>query len=226
MKAVTRSTAFTRIRCIMMCMIVTLPAVNSMGQSQRAPTSSAAYRFDGTISRRVLENYLDRSVTMAYFLVTGRLEGNRDYRYRNDDVRLIENIGAKFIGRAIYRWNGESLLNDPNFWTNARALIDRVHAFDPDVIFQGCLFETISRDVNRVRIPACPIGYGQEVRPDEPGATAEETSQSESEVGARAIVQVGYRFLPGLVVAVRGSYQGRTIYHAGPGVGGAVRYTW
>jgi len=112
------------------------------------------YHFDGTISREVLENYLDRSVTMAYFLVTGKPEGGREYLYRDDDVRLIRNIGAKFIGRAIYRWNGESRLNDPNFWTDARSLIDKVHAFDPDVIFQGCLFETISPEVNLVRIPS------------------------------------------------------------------------
>jgi len=112
------------------------------------------YRFDATISREVLENYLDRSVTMAYFLVTGRPEGNREYLYRDDDIRLIRNIGAKFIGRAIYRWNGEGLLNDPNFWTNAKALIEKVHAFDPDVVFQGCLFETISREVNTVNIPS------------------------------------------------------------------------
>jgi hypothetical protein len=112
------------------------------------------YHFDGTISREVLENYLDRSVTMAYFLVTGKAEGNREYPYREDDVRLIRNIGAKFIGRAIYRWNGEDRLNDASFWTDAKALIDRIHAFDPDVIFQGCLFETISTRVNSVKIPS------------------------------------------------------------------------
>lgn len=112
------------------------------------------YHFDGAISREVLENYLDGSVTMAYFLVTGKTEGNREYTYRDDDVRLIQNIGAKFIGRALYRWNGESRLNDPDFWEGARTLVHRIHAHDPDVIFQGCLFETISTDVNRVRIPA------------------------------------------------------------------------
>jgi len=112
------------------------------------------YRFEETISREVLENYLERPVTMAYFLIPGRNESNFEYLYRDDDVRLIQNIGAKFIGRAIYRWNGESRLNDPNFWKDAKALIDRVHAFDPDVIFQGCLFETISRDAERVRIPS------------------------------------------------------------------------
>ncbi len=116
-------------------------------------STPATYRFEGTISREVLENCLDRSVTMAYFLVTGKPEGNREYLYRDDDVRLIRNIGPKFIGRAIYCWNGESRLNDPNFWTDAKALIEKVHAFDPDVIFQGCLFETISREVNRVKIP-------------------------------------------------------------------------
>ena len=123
-----------------------------------AETSSAAklldYRFDETISREVLENYLERSVTMAYFLVTGKAEGNRKYPYRQDDIRLIRNIGAKFIGRAIYRWNGEDRLNDPSFWSDAKALMDKVHAFDPDVIFQGCLFETISRRVNSVKIPS------------------------------------------------------------------------
>ena len=121
-------------------------------------TSSKAklldYRFDETISREVLENYLERSVTMAYFLVTGKAEGNREYPYRQDDIRLIRNIGAKFIGRAIYRWNGEDRLNDPSFWSDAKALMDKIHAFDSDVIFQGCLFETISRRVDSVKIPS------------------------------------------------------------------------
>jgi hypothetical protein len=112
------------------------------------------FRFDGTISREVLENYLDHSVTMAYFLVTGTPEGNRPYLYREDDVRLIRNIGAKFIGRAIYRWGGESRLNEPGFWVDAKTLIKRIHSFDPDVIFQGCLFEIVTRNVVRVSIPA------------------------------------------------------------------------
>ncbi|MFT4637208.1 MAG: hypothetical protein ACI8T1_000517 [Verrucomicrobiales bacterium] len=63
------------------------------------------YRFDGKgISREVLENYLDRSVTMAFYLVSEKPEGRRVYPFHADDVRFIKNIGAKFIGRAIYRW--------------------------------------------------------------------------------------------------------------------------
>lgn len=120
-----------------LCCLVTTSLVVGLFFSKRqvhaAGTPSKAqqldYHFDGTISREVLENYLDRSVTMAYFLVTGKVEGNREYLYREDDARLIRNIGAKFIGRAIYRANTRS----PNcpigysqeetikkIWSNAR----------------------------------------------------------------------------------------------------------
>jgi hypothetical protein len=47
-----------------------------------------------------------------------------------------------------------------------------------------------------------------------------------SDVGARAIAQVGYQLTNELALAVRGSYQGRTINHAGPGAGLAVSYQW
>jgi hypothetical protein len=48
----------------------------------------------------------------------------------------------------------------------------------------------------------------------------------QGEVGARVILQAGYRITPELVVAGRLSYQGRTINHAGPGLGAAVTYEW
>ena len=68
---------------------------------------SSPYYFDGTISRQVLENYLDRAVTMGYFLVPGEPEGY-EFPYWEDDLRLIRNVGAKFIGRAsssVLRWS-------------------------------------------------------------------------------------------------------------------------
>jgi hypothetical protein len=49
---------------------------------------------------------------------------------------------------------------------------------------------------------------------------------SSTDIGARAIVQVGYQLTDELVLAVRGSYQGRTINHAGPGAGLAASYQW
>ncbi len=74
--------------------------------------------------------------------------------------------------------------------------------------------------------PAGVSRRGEQVRPGDAGASQDLTSHDQGEVGARAIAQVGYRFLPTLVIAVRGSYQGRTINHAGPGFGGAVSYQW
>lgn len=58
------------------------------------------------------------------------------------------------------------------------------------------------------------------------GVAPEALSTDTADIGARAIVQVGYRFTPELTVSLRGSYQGRTIRHAGPGVGAGVTYEW
>jgi len=116
-------------------------------------SKNSPYYFDGPISREVLERYLDRAVTAGYFLVPGTPE-NYEFPYREDDIRMLENIGAKFIGRAIYRWAEESKLNDPVFLNYAQRLIDRMHDFDPEIIFQGCLFEHVSTDVNNLVIPA------------------------------------------------------------------------
>ena len=111
------------------------------------------YYFDGSISREVLENYLDRSVTAGYFLVPGTPE-NYLFPFKEDDFRMIQNIGAKFIGRSFYRWSEESKLGDPAFFTYAKRLIGRMHEFDPEIIFQGCIFENVSTDVDNLAIPA------------------------------------------------------------------------
>ena len=47
-----------------------------------------------------------------------------------------------------------------------------------------------------------------------------------SDIGVRVIGQLGYRVIPSLTLALRGSYQGRTINHAGPGGGAAVIYAF
>jgi hypothetical protein len=81
----------------------------------------------------------------------------------------------------------------------------------------------------RIEVTDQPAGFlalRDEVRPDRPGATPDETSRAEGDIGTRAIAQVGYRIAPEVEIAVRGSYQGRTIWHAGPGVGGGVKVQW
>ena len=126
---------------------------NQIDKNKPVFSKKSPYYFDGSISRQTLENYLDRSVTMGYFLVPGTPEGYQ-LPYKHDDIRMIKNMGAKFIGRAIYRWSEESRLGDPEFLVYAKAMIDTVHAFDPEIIFQGCLFESVSNDVNNLKIPS------------------------------------------------------------------------
>jgi len=64
------------------------------------------------------------------------------------------------------------------------------------------------------------------VRPDRDDFSPDNTSVEVNDIGVRGIAQVGYRIADAFVVALRGSYQGRTINHSGPGFGGALSYTW
>jgi hypothetical protein len=84
-------------------------------------------------------------------------------------------------------------------------------------------------------LPRFPILLRTEVTNQPAGAAVSQptttstvlpASTGQGEVGARAIAQVGYRATPHLELALRASYQGRTITHAGPGAGAAVSYEW
>jgi hypothetical protein len=113
-------------------------------QSAPAYTRPGGYEFDGTISRAVLENYLSRSITME-----GLLNGRGDLR---DDIRMLRNAGAKYIGRALCLWGAEA--NFTNNIERARLAIPRVLAADPQMILEACVFETVSPRVSQIPIPA------------------------------------------------------------------------
>lgn len=115
---------------------------------------AADFKFEKNISREVLENYLERSVTMAEFATSPKFLIDGAYPDKAEDVRYIKNIGAKFIGRAIYRWGREDAFTDPEFLDYAKNLMAQIHADDPEVIFQACAFEMISTNVEKVKIPA------------------------------------------------------------------------
>ncbi len=106
------------------------------------------------ISEASLNNYLSRAVTMAEFLTVDPYNIDGSQSKKNDDIRLIHNIGAKFIGRAIYRWCKESSFNQPQFLSEAAKLIKKVHLKDPEIIFQAAVFEAVSTEVNELDIPA------------------------------------------------------------------------
>ena len=111
--------------------------------STQATAKPRDYRFDRVISREVLEDYLSRSISME-----GLLNGRGDL---DDNVRMLKATGAKFIGRALCLWAGEGeLLANLE---RARQQIPRLHAADPDMILQACIFEIVTTQVERVPVP-------------------------------------------------------------------------
>lgn len=124
----------------------TLAAASPAGETTPSTFSGETtlwHGFDRTISRQVLENYLSRSIT-----VEGLVNGRGDLK---DNTRMLKGIGAKYLGRALCLWGAEN-----NFLANverARQQIPQVLAADPEMIVEGCVFETVSPKVNDIEIP-------------------------------------------------------------------------
>src|SRR5512139_3297001 len=132
----------SRPSCLMA--IFALTAFCSILQSASAAEApSRNYQFDKTMSREVLGNYLSRSITME-----GLLNGRGDLE---DNIRMLKSMGAKFIGRSLCLWGGEAnLLRNLE---RAKQQLPRVHAADPDMILQACIFEIVTTQVNQVSVP-------------------------------------------------------------------------
>lgn len=101
------------------------------------------YYFDTTIDKEVLENYLSRSVTAAFFIHTKTLE---------DDLRAIKNLGVKFIGRASGIWEPDP--DDEEHFRKSKYLADRIHEVDPEIIIQACIFEAVYRHIENFKVSA------------------------------------------------------------------------
>ena len=100
--------------------------------------------FDGTMPRHVLEYYLSHAASAQWISMSDTLE---------DDIRVILKTGLKFLGRAAGIWKA-SMPDDVHF-ARCREAADRIHAADPEIILQACIFEAIYReDVESVKIPA------------------------------------------------------------------------
>ena len=107
------------------------------------------FTFDGEMSREVLNSYLSRAVTH-----NGLGYDNTVYSETfEDDIRMLKNEGAKFIGRAAYVW--AETVPDPEHFAFAKERLAYGHSVDPEFIFQACVFECIYRPfVESVAIPA------------------------------------------------------------------------
>ena len=84
---------------------------------------NSPFYFDGTIRKRWKTIWIVPSRWAISWFPASR--SATSFPYRDDDVRMIHNIGAKFIGRAIYRWGEESKLGDPAFLEYAKKMVDR-----------------------------------------------------------------------------------------------------
>lgn len=101
------------------------------------------YTFDGYIRKEVLENYLSRAATAAFWIHTETLE---------DDLRAIKNLGIKFLGRASGIWEPEA--SDEEHFKRSRYIAGRAHEADPDIILQACVFEIVYKYEENYKIPA------------------------------------------------------------------------
>jgi pimeloyl-ACP methyl ester carboxylesterase len=121
------------------------PAVEFIvGCQPASPRQSARdYRFDKTISRPVLENYLSRAISME-----GILNGRGDL---DDNVRMLKYTGAKFIGRALCLWAGEA--NLIKNLERVKEQLPKLHQADPDMVVQACIFEIVTTQVEQVPVP-------------------------------------------------------------------------
>ena len=99
--------------------------------------------FDGSMPRKTLEYYLSHASTAQWLYLSNTLE---------DDIRAIINAGVKFLGRASGIWKGE--MPEEEHFEKTRLLAEKVHAADPEIILQACIFEALYReDVECVKIP-------------------------------------------------------------------------
>lgn len=117
--------------------------VKASNDEQSNSIFTGPYGFDKTISREVLENYLSRAVSHDFLLYA-------DYAQFMEDIRMLKNIGAKFIGRAAGVW---SMWYDETYWKMVATKIRMGHSQDPEFLFQTCLFETVHKDVSKIPIP-------------------------------------------------------------------------
>jgi hypothetical protein len=112
------------------------------------PLQARDYRFDGSMSEETLRSYLSRSMTLMYLLTGG---GSFE-----DNLRMMESTGVKFAGRAIHNWGreqgGEPAL--PKRLEEAKVKAAKIHAQDPDLILQACIFEIVSKDIDQLAVPA------------------------------------------------------------------------
>ncbi|MCE5197778.1 MAG: hypothetical protein ABFD54_09035 [Armatimonadota bacterium] len=103
------------------------------------------YKFDGGISREVLENYLSRAIMFEYLWESEQYD---------EDIRCINNMGAKLISRAATDWGGPLNESDGTYWSKAKKMVTDLHESDPDIIVHVAILECMNRSADWPEVPA------------------------------------------------------------------------
>ena len=126
---------------------ITDPAPDNDQNTEPEPEVDMTYYFQDAITQEVLCNYLSRAVTIS-------LENSFVPNSRNSThvSKFILDTGAKYICRAATCWSPGP--EDYETYSGQMSFIKSVHAKDPDVVFEACVFECISTKVNDIPVPA------------------------------------------------------------------------
>ncbi|CAL1518526.1 hypothetical protein [Chitinophaga sp. MM2321] len=117
--------------------------------------------FHGTMNREQLEWYLSRAITMqplseesVCFYPPCNPPTAYDPTGYLEDIRMLPDIGARFIGRAAGLWEGENRINHGFFQALKNTVQDIHQAYKknntPLPIIQACIFEVVSTEVSSV----------------------------------------------------------------------------
>lgn len=117
------------------------------------------FEFNGSMSEQVLRNYLSRSISMQRLLNTGFSYANEyNPTHRSQDINMLVDLNAKFIGRATGLWSEEDFVNNGYFAACANLIGDINNHYDnagkSRPIIQAAIFESVSPFVNTVTIPS------------------------------------------------------------------------
>lgn len=130
--------------------------VNAIGENgktlkciaKKVSVSGKDYTFNGSISLEVLNNYLDKAVG---YNIANSFGVSMNGAYTDEVMRFLLNVGAKYVQRAAGEWYPSSEMDEAFDMLTAK--IAAVHSVDPDIIFEGAIFETSGPEINEIAIP-------------------------------------------------------------------------
>ncbi|AQQ71742.1 hypothetical protein SMSP2_02120 [Limihaloglobus sulfuriphilus] len=109
---------------------------------KRDTVISEKYAFNGSISERVLRNYLSRAITQ------GELCQTRSDAVFNENVRMLKSIGAKFIGRTSFVWTPE--IPEEQHFALVQKRAKQLFEIDPEFLLQCSIFEAVFHSSNEL----------------------------------------------------------------------------